>query len=64
MRQHHPLMFQLHAEKSAWELLKNRAGYFDTVFFTQSNSFSFEAQKCKKPDVPVPICTCLPIEQK
>jgi len=39
MREHHPFMFQLHAEQPAGELLKNRAGHFDAVFFTQSKSF-------------------------
>jgi hypothetical protein len=33
------LMFQLHAEKPARELFEDGAGYFNAVFFTQSDSF-------------------------
>ena len=39
VRQNDALMFQLHAKKSARELFENGTGYFNAVFFTQSDSF-------------------------
>ena len=39
VRKNDALMFQLHAKKSTGELFKNGAGYFNAVFFTQSDSF-------------------------
>ena len=39
VRKNYALMFQLHAEKPAWELFEDGAGYFNAVFFTQSDSF-------------------------
>jgi hypothetical protein len=39
MRQDDAVLFQLHAEQTAGEFLKNRASDFYTVFFTQILKF-------------------------
>ena len=36
--QYNTVMFQLHAEQSAGELLQDNSGYFNIVFFTHSTS--------------------------
>lgn len=42
MRQNHSFMFQLYAEQTARKLLEHGAGYFNAIFFAQSNSFLYE----------------------
>jgi hypothetical protein len=39
MGQNYSFMFQLHAEQAARKLLEHGTGYFNAVFFAQSNSF-------------------------
>jgi hypothetical protein len=39
MGQNYSFMFQLHTEQAARKLLEHGTGYFNAVFFAQSNSF-------------------------
>jgi len=38
VRENHPVLLKLYAEFTAGKFFEDRAGYFDAVFFTQSNS--------------------------
>jgi hypothetical protein len=39
MRENDAFMLELYAEQTAGKFFENGAGYFDAVFFAQSNSF-------------------------